>query len=147
MKKQGRPTDYRPEYNQQVYRLCLLGATDKDIAEFFDIAESTLNNWKIAHPSFMESIKKGKIEADIEIVESLHKRAKGYEIQETVITKEGVNVVEKHFPPDPTSMIFWLKNRQPKQWRDKQEIEQNNTHQFKNLPDWMKDESESKASD
>ena len=27
----------------------------------------------------------------------------------------------EHFPPDPTSMIFWLKNRQPDKWRDKRE--------------------------
>jgi hypothetical protein len=29
----------------------------------------------------------------------------------------------RHYPPDPTSMIFWLKNRQPQDWRDKQEHE------------------------
>ena len=28
----------------------------------------------------------------------------------------------KHYPPDPTSMIFYLKNRRPDRWRDKQEL-------------------------
>jgi hypothetical protein len=148
MKNDGRPTDYKPEYDKQVYRLCLLGATDKDIADFFSVCEATVNNWKIKHPTFLESIKNGKSEADIQIAESLHKRAKGYDKSEMVITKDGIQSIEKHYPPDPTSIIFWLKNRQPKHWRDKQEIEQNNTHKFENLPEWMRnDESESKTSD
>jgi len=29
----------------------------------------------------------------------------------------------KYYPPDPVSIIFWLKNRKPEQWRDKQEAE------------------------
>jgi hypothetical protein len=136
MKKAGHPTDYKPEYNDQVYKLCLLGATDKDIAGFFDVAESTINNWKIAHPLFLESIKNGKVNADIEIAQSLHKRAKGYEINEEVITKEGIQEVKKHIAPDPTSIIFWLKNRQPKMWRDKQEVDSNVTH---NLPESYND--------
>ena len=27
----------------------------------------------------------------------------------------------EHYAPDPTSMIFWLKNRQPDRWREKRE--------------------------
>lgn len=27
----------------------------------------------------------------------------------------------EHYPPDATSMIFWLKNRQPDKWRDKRD--------------------------
>jgi len=29
----------------------------------------------------------------------------------------------KHYPPDTTAAIFWLKNRQPAKWREKQEVE------------------------
>jgi hypothetical protein len=29
----------------------------------------------------------------------------------------------EHYPPDATSMIFWLKNRKPEQWRDKQDVD------------------------
>ena len=29
--------------------------------------------------------------------------------------------VDKHYPPDSTAAIFWLKNRQPKVWRDRVE--------------------------
>jgi len=30
---------------------------------------------------------------------------------------------DEELPPDPTSMIFYLKNRRPDRWRDKQEVE------------------------
>ena len=63
MAKVGRPTEYKTEYNEQVYKLCLLGADDKRIADFFDIRESTLNLWKKKHPEFMEAIKDGKEKA------------------------------------------------------------------------------------
>ncbi|HLS07388.1 MAG TPA: hypothetical protein VK079_05485, partial [Bacillota bacterium] len=31
--------------------------------------------------------------------------------------------VTKEVQPDTTAQIFWLKNRKPAEWRDKQEIE------------------------
>jgi hypothetical protein len=33
--ERGRPTKYKEEYNEQAYKLCLLGATDKELADFF----------------------------------------------------------------------------------------------------------------
>ena len=35
----GRPTEYKEEYNEQVYKLCLLGAKDKELADFFNVEE------------------------------------------------------------------------------------------------------------
>ena len=125
-KPNGRPTKYKKEYDQKAYDLCLLGATDVQIANFFDIQESTLNLWKHKHPSFMESLKSGKMIADADVAKSLYQRATGYVCKEDkVLSHEGMHTdtveVEKHYPPDATSMIFWLKNRQPKLWREKQE--------------------------
>jgi len=121
----GRPTDYKEEYNDLAFKYCLMGATDARLGEFFDVTEQTINNWKIDHPAFFESIKKGKHKADAEVVNSLYGRAKGYEATEVrdEVSEQGVKKVttKKHIPGDTTAMIFWLKNRQPKQWRDKQE--------------------------
>lgn len=123
----GRPTKYKTEYNEQAYKLCLLGHTDEELASFFEISESTLNNWKIEYPDFMESIKKGKEIADADVSVSLYQRALGYSHDDVDIKAVNGEIVEtpviKHYPPDPTSMIFWLKNRQPKKWRDKQVTE------------------------
>ena len=125
--KLGRPTKYKQEYNEQVYNLALLGATDEEFARFFKVTETTINNWKHSEPSFFESIKKGKEEADINVVKSLYKRANGYNTKETRISSGGENdavtVIEKEVAPDTTAQIFWLKNRQPQKWRDRQIIE------------------------
>jgi hypothetical protein len=123
----GRPSKYEKKFNKQAYKLCLLGATDKDLAAFFEVVESTINEWKISQEGFSESIKRGKVQADSEVAKSLFKRATGYSHKDTDIRVcDGVIVqtpLIKHYPPDSTSMIFWLKNRQSKVWRDKQEID------------------------
>lgn len=134
----GQPTKYKSEYVVQVEKLCLLGATDKDIADFFEVSESTLNNWKNEHPEFLESIKKGKMLADANVAERLYKRALGYEAPDVDIRVIENKIVEtpliKHYPPDPTSAIFWLKNRQPEKWRDKQVIDHTNSDSSLNRP-------------
>lgn len=128
MAKVGRPTDYKEEYNKQAYKLCLLGSTDKDLADFFEVSEVTINAWKNEFPEFLKSIKAGKQQADANVAGRLYKRALGF-VAPDIITaqKDGVitdmKEIQKHYPPDTTAAIFWLKNRQPKLWRDKQEIE------------------------
>ncbi|AMD43229.1 terminase [Acinetobacter phage BUCT629] len=123
----GRPTKYKEEYNEQAYKLCLLGHTDEELAQFFEIATSTLYEWKLNHPEFAESIKKGKEIADGNVVASLYHRAIGYQAPDIDIKMYEGKIIEtpyiKHYPPDATSAIFWLKNRQPKKWRDKQVTE------------------------
>ncbi len=130
----GRPTKYDEKYAEQAYKLCLLGATDEEMADFFEVTETTINNWKIEFPEFFESIKKGKQVADGNVADRLYQRALGFEHDsEEIKVADGEVVrvpVRKIYPPDPTSMIFWLKNRQPKKWRDKQEIEQTGAPQF-----------------
>ncbi|HGM5043068.1 TPA: terminase [Stenotrophomonas maltophilia] len=123
--KTGRPSKYKPELDEQAEKLCRLGATDKEIAAFFGVRESTLNNWKLKHPSFVESLKRGKDEVDGLVEQSLFRRAMGYSHQsEKVFQYQGAIVRAKtveHYPPDTTACIFWLKNRQPDSWRDKRE--------------------------
>lgn len=124
----GRPTLYQEDFNEQVEKLCKLGATDNEIADFFEVDVSTINNWKIAHPQFFESIKKGKILADSNVAERLYQRALGFEHDsEEIKVSDGEVIrvpIRKIYPPDPTAAIFWLKNRRSKEWRDKQEVEQ-----------------------
>ena len=118
----NRPSCYTDKYAEQAYKLALLGATDAQMADFFEVCEATINNWKLVFPDFLESIKRGKIKADAEIADSLYNRAKGYEHEETkVFCHEGEIVtydVTKHYPPETAAIAFWLKNRQPKLFRD-----------------------------
>jgi hypothetical protein len=122
----GRPTKYKEEYAEQVYRLCLLGMTDAELAKYFEVAESTVNEWKLQYPDFSESIKRGKAEADSMVAEKLFKKATGYSHPEDkIFLHEGEPVIvptTKHYAPDTIAGIFWLKNRKSDAWKDKQEI-------------------------
>ena len=126
--KGGRPTDYRAEYEEQAFKLCLLGATDAEMADFFDVSEQTINAWKKAQPKFLESLKRGKSHADTEVANSLYHRALGYahEAVKIFCDKDG-NITEapylERYPPETTAAIFWLKNRQSANWRDRKELD------------------------
>lgn len=122
-KHTGRPSDYLPEFDEQVFNYCLLGATDKQIAVFFGVSEVTINAWKTQHPNFLKSMRKGKDEADAIVANALYHRARGYSHPEVHVSNfQGaitLTPLVKHYPPDTAAASLWLRNRQPKQWRDK----------------------------
>jgi len=124
-KKEGRPTKYKPEYCEKAYKLCLLSATDAQMADFFEVAESTFHKWKLDFPEFSEALKKGKLIADAEVADSLIKRALGYSHTETKVFNNNGEIlthdVTKHYPPDATAIAYWLNNRQKENWRQRQE--------------------------
>lgn len=126
--KAGRPSKFKPEMVEQGRRLCQLGATDREIADFFHVSESTLNLWKLEHREFSESLKLGKDVPDERVEKSLYRRALGYSHDAVKIfadPKTGAEQIvpfTEHYPPDTTAAIFWLKNRKPAEWRDRQEL-------------------------
>ena len=120
----ARPSSFKPEYAEQAEKLCKLGATDKEMADFFAVSEQTINAWKQAHPEFLESLKKGKMLADANVADRLYSRAMGYshDAVKIAVSPAGEHhqvPFTEHYPPDTTAAIFWLKNRRPDQWRDK----------------------------
>lgn len=131
--KGGRPSKYRHEFVRQAYHLALLGATDADLANAFDVRLSTVALWKRRQPEFSDALKKGKSEADANVAKSLYRRAIGYSHPAVKIIAvaqgnnqgsavEQVPYVER-YPPDTVAAIFWLKNRRPDLWRDKRDVE------------------------
>ena len=76
------------------------GLTDEQIAHNCGISTTTLYNWKNKHVEILEALKKGK-----EVVD--------YQVENALLKKALVG--------DTTAQIFWLKNRRPDKWRDKQE--------------------------
>ncbi len=64
---------------------------------------------------------------DTKVENALLRRAVGYEYTETRVEEsdKGSKVTEitKHMPPDTKAAIFWLKNRQPGRWSDRQILE------------------------
>ncbi|KAA0126464.1 terminase [Chryseobacterium sp. SN22] len=138
MATRGRKTKYDPDLHpKQALKYSLLGLTDVQMAGALEINPDTLYQWQKKYPDFSESIKKGKIEADANVVSTLYKRALGHTQKhkqafklKKVDEESGklydtveVHDVEEYFPPDMIATIFWLKNRQPEHWRDKKEVE------------------------
>jgi hypothetical protein len=128
----GRPSEFNAEYIEQAAKLCALGATDDEMADFFGVHRSTIYRWKLDHPEFCDAIKSAKEAADERVERSLYQKATGYQYTEQQAIKikleqyrEEVEVVEveRHSPADTTAAIFWLKNRRKSEWRDKHEHE------------------------
>lgn len=123
----GRPTSFKPEYSDQASKLCLLGATDVEIADFFKVDVRTVYRWQNQHPEFCQALKVAKSQADERVERSLYHRATGYTFDAVKIFMPASALepvyapYREHVPPDTTAMIFWLKNRRPDAWRDKTE--------------------------
>jgi hypothetical protein len=125
--KRGPKTKFNVSYCIKAYRLTLLGATVKEMAEFFEVAESTFCLWLKTYKKLSDSVRKARLEADGNVADRLLQRAMGYTHKEDKIFQyEGVPLIvptKKYYPPDTQAATFWLKNRRPQDWRDKTDIE------------------------
>jgi hypothetical protein len=127
--KEGRTTDYKPEFVKQAEKLARLGATDMEVADFFEVSVRTIHRWKATHPEFCHSLKAGKEDADNRVERALFQRAVGYEQDAVKIfmpagaDKPVIAEYREVIAPDTTACIFWLKNRRREEWRDKQNHE------------------------
>lgn len=121
----GRPTDYKPEYCVQAEKLAKLGATDRDLAEFFEVNIRTVQRWAAQHEDFCRSIQSGKAAADDRVERSLYHRAVGYTYESEKIFQNKGEIVRaqclEHVPPDTAAAFIWLKNRRKDEWRDRSE--------------------------
>lgn len=116
----GRPRKLQNIDLAKVTEMAKAGVTNKEMGKFFRVSQQTWCLEKIRNPEFREAVRVGEEEATDLVENALFKRATGYEQEERQVDKDG-NVKGKVFkiiPPDPTSMIFWLKNRRKKDWRD-----------------------------
>jgi len=107
-----------------------LGLSDVQIAHNMGIHPSTLYEYYQQFQDISEAIKRGKAVADYEVENALYKSATGFEYDEVIyeIDRETGKQVEikrvtKIIPPSNTAQIFWLCNRKPSEWRQKQQVE------------------------
>lgn len=138
--KGGRPTIWSKDLMPKFEKLYRRGFTDAEVAEIIGVCKDTLHNWKKKYKEFFDSIMDWKIEYDERIERSLAERAEGYEHPETkfhydkdavwyddkdrLCTGRWISVdTTKRYPPDTQAASLWLRNRKPKEWRDKVDLE------------------------
>ena len=140
---------WKKEYIRQVFFMSLLGATDPQIAQTFGIGLSTLEYWKRTKPEFLESMQKGKMQADAKVVHSLYLAAIGYSHPDQIVLSNKIKkfnekgkVTEeyteplivntiKSYPPNVTAAVKWLQARQPDVWGKKLKLEGTVEHNHK----------------
>ena len=117
------------------------GLIDTQIAKNMGVACSTLRSWKNRFPELVEALRKGKEVVDREVENALFKSAIGFmqKVKKPVRIREveydpksgkkiresekWVQVEEEiYIPPQVTAQIFWLKNRKPDEWREKNDL-------------------------
>lgn len=143
------------------------GLSNAQIAKNMGVSETAFYDWKSKHTDISEAIQKGKEVVDFEMENALFNRAMGQEIieEKTYMKDDGtgkkvkhVEKVKKQLPSDATSMIFWLKNRQPDRWNDRRQIEHSghvgadismfdniSTEDLKNIVEQYKEENKKKS--
>lgn len=129
-------TAYEEKIRPNLGRIALMagkGATVKEICKALDICQETLRRYlKLGeagderYTDLCTCIAQGRELADENVEDALYKRACGFEYMEErheeKLDRMG-NVVElitktnRVVPPDPTSAMFWLTNRKPRDWR------------------------------
>jgi hypothetical protein len=119
----GQPTLYRPNYCTQAHNYCLLGATNEDLAGFFDVTRRTIDNWIASHADFAAAVRSGRVVADMRVARCLYERAVGWQqtVERTVLHQGAEKVLKNivNHPPDVRACIFWLRNRRRESWGDR----------------------------
>ena len=132
----GRPTKYNPVLLPLIQKLFEMGATDEEVAQACDVHRDTIYEWRKKHPEFSDTTKVGKALADEQMVNSLYKQGIGYNYDVEVKSRANPNdkseddgkiTLTKYSPPNVVATIFWLKNRLPKRFRDRIEVEHTHT--------------------
>ena len=120
----GRPTGYDPDIMPNVARLiCQRGAIMSELADVFKVSRRTIHYWMNRHPEFHDAVQVGAEAFNARVERALAERAIGFfvTIKEEVRDEQGKVIqpaVRQYFPPDPTSMIFFLKNRMRDKYKD-----------------------------
>jgi transposase-like protein len=122
----GRPSSFNDVIKEKILDLAQKGKTIQEIAKIIGVGERTLYAWQGKHKDFMRALKEAKQVADGIVEASLFARAVGYSHPELKVFCHNGKIITcevmKHYAPDVTAQIFWLKNRQPELWRERHEL-------------------------
>lgn len=135
MGKRGPASGFKPENCKLARKFCILGATNEQLAEFFEVSVSTIGAWLVQFPDFKQAVHQGRAVADADVAESLYSRATGYDlkVEKIVATPDGPDVMSytRHYEADTAACMFWLRNRRRDLWRERIE------HEHRASPDML----------
>jgi len=114
------------------------GLSNEQIAHNMGVSKDTFYEWQKRFPIFADTIKKSKEVIDLQVENALLKKAMGFKIKvmkcfkvKRVEYDKGKRVLETeeivdreeevYIPPDVVAQIFWLVNRKPDKWKNKQD--------------------------
>jgi len=118
--------------------LAEMGLFNHEIALCLNMNENTFETHLQRDPKLREALTLGKRKPDQQVQMSLYQLALGYNFQEITVEEEflvneknglraetligkKIKTSNKHQPANPTAVLFWLKNRLPKIWKDRVE--------------------------
>ena len=113
---------YRDDFPELARKYAEEGMIDEEIAKKLCISHETFYKYQKQYPEFLEAIKEGKRYPNLAVEAAALKSAEGYTEtltqQRVLASGEIVEYKQQvHYPPNSTSLIFWLVNRMPDRWR------------------------------
>jgi hypothetical protein len=118
----GCPSRFHPDLCEQAHNYCLLGATNDELAQFFDVSPGTIDRWIAGHAAFGDAVRSGRVAADPRVARGLFSREVGYDctVERMAIVAGELKPVTStiHYPANVQACIFWLRTRRRQTWRD-----------------------------
>jgi hypothetical protein len=109
--------------------MCQRGATMSELAQAFKVANSTIYEWINKYPEFNTAVRVNADAFNVRVERALAERAIGFfvTLREEERDPETGRLItpaqRRYYPPDPTSAIFFLKNRMRDRYRDTHNVD------------------------
>ena len=129
---------YRAFNKEHLRKLVEAGWNDDQVCDFFDINRTTFWRWKKKYKNLESQVDAWKKHADARIERSCYESATGYYKPEEKVFLDKTHVIERKpdgtvleydkrevirvqtmrwYEQNPTAIIFWLTNRQHRDWK------------------------------
>ena len=119
-----------PDKLEMITHWCKMGATRVQLADKMGVSYQTLMRWLRIYPEVKKAVEDGVVDADEEINNALHRRAKGFWFDEVTNVERSDGsmehkVVKKFIPGDPSLLKYWQTVRGGEEWNERRIIEAN----------------------
>ncbi len=118
---------FDPSFIERIENYAHLGLSEEEMAHCLGVSYKSFNQWKVKIPAVGEAIKRGGPDATAHVARTMYLNAIGFEHDEEKIFCNAAGDVTrvmttKKYPPNHVSGIFYLKNKDPARWKDRQEL-------------------------